>query len=222
MSVITISRQYGSGGTTIAAQLCEALNYRYLDKVLMTQVAAEVGISGHELARLTEEQLRFKNFLERLFLPGRHSLVRAELRPKDAQQVEALNTMLDDTRCANLVREALLAAYDQGDVVIVGRGGQAVLQKLPAAFHVRIEAPMPDRILRIQGQEKVDAETALEMAQRHDRLSAQYLKRLYNVQWDDVTLYHIVVNTGKWELEVATRMILGAYREWQAASAQPS
>lgn len=222
MSVITISRQYGSGGTTIAGRLCEALNYRYLDKVLITQVAAEVGVSGHELARLTEEQLRFKNFLERLFLPGRHGIVRAELRPADSEKAETLSTMLDDTRCANLVRQALLAAYEQGNVVIVGRGGQAVLGKLPNAFHVRIEAPMPDRILRIQGQEKVDAETALEMAQRHDRLSDQYLKRLYNVQWDDVTLYHMVVNTGKWDLEVATRMILGAYREWQAATTQAS
>ena len=53
MAVVTVSRQFGSGGTQIAGRVCELLGYRYLDKVLMTQVAVESGLSGKELVDFT-------------------------------------------------------------------------------------------------------------------------------------------------------------------------
>ena len=55
MAVVTVSRQFGSGGTRIAARVCELLAYRYLDKVLMTQVAAEAGLSGKELVDFSQD-----------------------------------------------------------------------------------------------------------------------------------------------------------------------
>ena len=64
MAVITISRQFGSGGRQVAARVCELLGYSYLDKLLMTQVAAEVGLSGKELADYSEERRTVRNLLE--------------------------------------------------------------------------------------------------------------------------------------------------------------
>jgi len=211
MAVITISRQFGSGGGEVAARVCELLGYRYLDKLLMTQVASEVGLSGKELAGLSEQHRTLSKYLERLLLPGPHDVARVSVRDREAGGAEMLTVKhLDVWRSASLVQTAIHTAYQRGNVVILGRGGQAVLQKMPGVLHVRIEAPMGDRILRIQGREKLDAERARQLALENDQASSQYLKRLFNIRWDDPNLYHLLVNTGKWELEAAAQIIVQA------------
>jgi cytidylate kinase len=217
MAVITISRQYGSGGREIATRICELLGYRYLDKLLMTQVAAEVGLSGQELADFSEEYPKVRNFLERLLRPGPHGVVRVSVRSRDLTGAETLSVkQLDESRCASLVRSAIQTAYKQGDVVIVGRGGQAILQEVPDVLHVRIEAPMGTRILRIQIRERMGAEEARRLAIQQDQAAAQYLQRLFAIRWDNPTLYHILINTGKWELERAAQIIFNALSQLQA------
>lgn len=75
---------------------------------------------------------------------------------------------------------------------------------------------MGTRILRIQKREAVDAEAARRLAIQRDQAAAQYLKRLFGIQWDEPTLYHILINTGKWELEAAAQIILNAARQLPA------
>jgi len=211
MAVVTISRQFGSGSTEIAHRVCELLGYRYLDKLLMGQVAAEVGLSGKELVDFSEEHLKVRNFLERLLLPGPHTVARFSVRSQDAAGARTASVVqLDDARSTTLVRGAIHKAYQQGNVVIVGRGGQATLQDMPGVLHVRIEAPMAARVLRIQGREGIVAEEARAMALRRDKAAEQYLKKLFTIRWDDSNLYHLIINTGKWELEAAAQMIVNA------------
>jgi cytidylate kinase len=211
MAVITISRQFGSGGQRVAARVCELLGYSYLDKLLVTQIAAEVGLSGKELADYSEEHRTISNFLDRLFRPGPHDFVRVAVRSQDVSGAETITTKcLNQTRCANLIRSAILRAYQRGNVVIVGRGGQATLQKMPGVLHVRLEAAMGNRILRIQKSEGLDAERARQRALQEDQTSAEYLRRLFGIRWDDSTLYHLLINTDKWDLETVAQMIVDA------------
>jgi cytidylate kinase len=208
MAVVTISRQYGSGGTEIAARVCEMLGYRYLDKVLITEVAAEAGLSGKELVEFSEQRSEVRNFLDRLLRPGPHGVVRVGTKSRDESGSETISAeQLDEARCAKLVRSAIHAAYKQDDVVIVGRGGQATLKNMPGVLHVRVVAPMGNRILRIQGQEKVNAEKARCLAIDHDQATARYLNQLFGVRGDEPELYHLVLNTGKWSPEIAAHII---------------
>jgi cytidylate kinase len=211
MAVITISRQYGSGARQVADRVCELLGYRYLDKLLMTQVAAEVGLWGKEVADCSEEHLQVSNFLARLFQPGPHDFVRVSVRTRDGGGSETLSVKhLDEARCASLVRSAIHNAYERGNVVIVGRGGQATLQQMPGVLHVRLEAPIATRILRIQKEHGINAEEARRLIIQQDDSSAQYLKRLFGIRWDDPTLYHILINTGKWDSETVAQLIVNA------------
>jgi cytidylate kinase len=220
MSIITLSRQFGSGGSEVAHRVCELLGYQYLDKLLMTQVAAEAGLSGQELAEYSEEHSKISTFLSRLFMPGPHDFVRVSVRARGSSGTETLTVKhLDEARSANLVRQAIMAAYEHGDVVIVGRGGQATLQKMEGVLHVRIEAPMQNRILRIQKQEGLTSEEARRLITQEDEASAQYLKRLFGIRWDDSTLYHLVINTGKWDLEKAAQLIVDAVGYLKSQSA---
>jgi cytidylate kinase len=218
MAVITISKQFGTGGREIAARLCELLGYSYLDKLLMTQVAAEVGLSGSDLADYSEGRRTMRDFLDRLFRPGPHDFVRVSVRSQDVSGAQTITVKsLDQTRAANLIRNAILTAYEHGNVVIVGRGGQATLQQLPGVLHVRLEAAMGSRILRIQKSEGIDAETARQRALQEDQASAEYLKRLFHIRWDDATLYHLLINTGKWDLETVAQIIIDAATRLPAA-----
>jgi cytidylate kinase len=208
MAVVTISRQYGSGGTEIALRVSELLGYGYLDKLIMTQVAEEVGLSPSEMADFSEEYTKVNNFLLRIITPGPHTFVKFSVRRRDTSGEETSSTVqLNDARCAALVRSAVHKAYQQGNVVIVGRGAQATLQDLPAVLHVRVEAPLKARILRIQQREGLGVKESENLARRQDRIAAQYLRHLFGIRWDDSSLYHIVINTAKWENEAAAQLI---------------
>lgn len=218
MAVITISRQVGSGGREIAARVCELLGYEYFDKDLMARVAAEVGLSESEVVDYSEEHYRVKSFLERLF-PSPRVVARISTRTRDATGAVTLTVeQLDEAQCVELVRSAILAAYRRGNVVIVGRGGQAILQNRPGVLHVRIEAPMEVRLRQIQKREGLSAEEAQRLIVQRDQSSAKYLSQFFGIRWDDPLLYHLVINTGKWGPETAAQLIVTAASHLQAGS----
>jgi cytidylate kinase len=66
MAVITISRQFGSGGDEIAAKVCYMLEYLYFDKQLMLQVAADMGLSEYEVVDFSEDTYKMRGFVDRV------------------------------------------------------------------------------------------------------------------------------------------------------------
>jgi cytidylate kinase len=212
MAVITISRQYGSGGDEIAARVREMLGYRLFDKRMMAQVASEMGLSEREIVDFSEEDYKVRGFLERLF-GRRSSRVVAEVGTwtRDTAGVSSVAVeQLDEEWCITMVKSTIRGAYKHENIVIVGRGGQAVLQDMPDVLHVRVESPASVRAQRIQEQESVTPRTAEEMVSERDKGAAAYLKRFHDVEWDDPTLYHLVINTGKWDTEAAAHLIVNA------------
>lgn len=213
MAVITISRQFGSGGREIAAQVCDLLGYRYLDKHLIIKTALEAGLSQIELLEFREESPRARNFIERLLTPGPPAAAEIAMRMPFGHEDHMLTLeMLDSEKCRALVRSVIHAEYKTGNAVIVGRGGQAVLQGLPGALHVLVQASMPTRILRIQRLENAGMEQAYHSALDHDRTTARYLDRVFGVRWDDPLLYHLELNASKLSTEQAAQIVAHAAR----------
>jgi cytidylate kinase len=211
MAVITISRQYGSGGREIATRVCDLLGYRYLDKQLIIKTALEAGLSTHEMIEFREESPDARNFIERLLMPGPPAAAEITMRmPADGGEEGLTLEMLDSEKCRALVRTVIHAEYKDGNAVIVGRGGQAVLQGLPGTLHVLVQASMPARILRIQQLEGAGMEQAYHSALDHDRITTRYLDRVFGVRWDDPMLYHMELNTSKVAIEQAARIIAHA------------
>jgi cytidylate kinase len=207
MAVITISRQYGSGGDEIAEQLCKRLGYRYFDKGLIARSANEIGLTETEIVDFSEDKYQVRSFLDRLL--GRSRVV-AQARhwkeePGGTRTLEV--EKLDEAWCIKLIRGAIHAAYKQDNIVIMGRGGQAILREMPNAFHVRIEAPLEDRVKRIAQAENMDAEVARAVVNSHDKTTIDYLKRFYQIDWSDAQLYHLEINTGRVNVEAAVDII---------------
>ena len=165
MAVITFSRQFGSGGDAIAARVAELLNYAIFDKTMMAKMAAEVGLSAQEVVDFSETDYRSQGLLDRLL--GRTKNV-GEIRTwtEDIQGVRRPEkARISEDRAIALVRGVIAAAYKRGDVVIVGRGGQAILKDYSGVLHVRVEAPLAHRMEAVMERTDVTA-TQAEMASR--------------------------------------------------------
>jgi cytidylate kinase len=218
MAVITISRQYGCGGDEIATRVCKALGYRTFDKRMMAQVASEMGLSEREIVDFTESNYKVRGFMERLF--GRRSarvVAEAGTWTQDTSGTRAVQVdQLDEEWCVRMVRTTILAAYERGNVVIVGRGGQAILQDKPGVLHVRLQAPLGARIVHVRYQEttglapEFQQRAAQDLISDRDRAAAEYLRRFHDIDWSNPSLYHLVLDTKKWGIEPAVKLIVQA------------
>ena len=217
MAVITFSRQYGSGGNEIAVRVSEQLEYRFFDKELIAQVASEEGILHGEKVDISEDNYKMRGFFDRLFnWPRMVAQVGTRVEDKTGAVAEEIR-ILNEVESINLVRSAIEAVYERGDVVIVGRGGQAILKDKPGVLHVRIEAPLEARVERLHERENYSLGGAQDAAIKRDRAAADYLKRFYDIDWSDPLLYDLVINTGKLNTDAAVQLILEAVKRLPAS-----
>ena len=184
LAVITISRQYGSLGNVVMQAVAERLGYRLAMRELINQAALRAGAPSVALAVIDE-----------LHLLG--------ISP-DPQEYQAY------IRAMGSVIEELA---DGGDVIIAGRGGQAVLRDRPGVLHVKIIAPFEVRAQRLAERHHISLQAARHQARASDRERRAYLKRFYNIDWNDPLLYDLVINTACLNAEAACNLICHAVQE---------
>jgi cytidylate kinase len=168
MASITISRQLGSHSRAIALILKERLGYQLVYRELINQAALQAGAPQMALAVIDE-----------LGLLG---------MVPTAREHQAYRLALS---------KAMLSLADQGQAIIIGRAGQAILRERPDVLHVRVAAPLDLRAARTAEETHTSLECALAQVQASDRARAAYLRRYYHVRWDDQDLYDLVINTGR-------------------------
>ncbi|MDX9952608.1 MAG: cytidylate kinase-like family protein [Anaerolineae bacterium] len=204
MAVITVSRQSGSDGDAVTRLLCERLGYRYFDKKLMAELAQEMGIDPREIVDVSADKHQAKGILERIFgnfqtpfgdpsswtLAARHDA-------HEALSVERVRSMIE-------------AAYEQGDVVIIGRGGQIALAGKPDVLHVRIVAPFETRVRRWQARAVLSEEDAQQRTRERDQAHIDFVQRFYGADIADPALYDLVISTEKITPEGAVELIVKA------------
>jgi cytidylate kinase len=116
----------------------------------------------------------------------------------------------DEAKRIALIEAVIRVAYQHGNIVILGRGGQAILKDKPDVLHVRIVAPLDARAQRLHEQENFSLGGAQDIVIKRDQASAEYLKRFYDLDWADPVLYDLVIDTTKLGLEGATQLIIAA------------
>lgn len=197
--IITISRQYGAGGSDVARRVAEALDWRVVDNELIDRVASRAGLPAEEVARREE---RAPGFVERLTRALARSSPESFPAPADKvpEPEEATLVRITESVVAEIAAE--------GRVVLVGRSGPAVLRAEHAALHVRLVAPEEFRLHRIIAEGRSVAGDAERVMRDSDANRARYLKQYYGLDWSDPTNYHMVLNTGKLGLDGAAELIV--------------
>lgn len=184
MAVVTISRQLGSLGFEIGNLVADCLGYHVVWRELINEAALRSGTPDVALAVIDE-----------LGLLG--------MAP----------TPKNSTAYLQAVRTIVLELAGKGNVVLVGRAGQRILADYPGTVHVRLIAPLDLRIQRIAREQKISVDAARAQIEASDRSRRLYLKRYYQADWEDASLYDLLINTGRISSREACDLICLAARQ---------
>ncbi len=191
--IITISREFGSGGRSIGKTVAEKLNIPYYDKELIKQVAEETGLSLQYIENAGE------------YAPGKSFL---SFLPSLSRQPGSMESMSAADFLWCMQRKVILDLAEKGSCVIVGRCADYILKDNPDTFHVFIHASTPfkaERIVRLYGESERKPEERL--ADKDRRRSVHY-KHFTGREWGKCQNYHLSLDSEKIGVDKCVSLII--------------
>lgn len=196
--IITIEREYGSGGGVIAEKVADRLGWKLWDQLLTQEIARRLDCD----CGAVEEHEERKD-------PAYYRLLKSFMRGSFEGSLNAPRLKMVDTECVReTVQKILPEIAKAGNCVIVGRGSAYYLCSRTDAFHVFIYAPFQERVRRLRSIGKSEQE-AVELAETVDRERADFIKKYFHVDWPGRHCFHLMVNSGVGD-DVAAEIILDA------------
>jgi cytidylate kinase len=181
--VITISREYGSGGAAIGQELANRLGWKLLDRELILELARRAHLQPSEVSQMDEHASPFIERLLKAFWLG-YAYTWSGPAPD----------VVDSDHLAELSAIVIREAAKLGQCVIVGRGAQCVLQEREDAFHVFVYGSRQEKLKRIQTRYTTPAEREAALDE-FDRTRAAYIRRYYKCDWVNRVLYDLMINS---------------------------
>jgi cytidylate kinase len=202
---ITISRQFGAGGSEVARRVAAALGWRVVDNELVEQVAARAGLPPE---RVAEREERVSTFVERL------ARTLAAASPEVFPPADTAGAALEmpEAELVKITETVVAEIAAQGRVVLVGRAAPAVLSREADALHVKLVAPRAFRIHVATTRLGCTPEKAAAVLDETDKMRARYNREYYRRDWNDPLNYHLTINTGVLGFDGATEVVVGRAR----------
>jgi cytidylate kinase len=179
MAILTISREFGSGGTEIGRIVAETKGYDYVDK-------------GRILSEISSRGERWEKWA-------------ADFDERGPTTWEKFDWSFRGFTA--LMQSALLNYAVKGNVVIMGRGANILLKDIAHVLSIRIIAPLEERVERIVLREAVTHPTAKWMVKKIDHERSSFLYSMYGRHEEIPGAYHLVINTGSRSLETVAMMV---------------
>ena len=206
MPIVTISREYGAGGSSVARLVAAGMGAEVVDKYLVDEVAKRLAMTPGEVESESE---RPRTLLDRI------ARSMASLEPAlGAGWMPPFPDPLYDPRkeIVALTEKVIHEAAATGNVVVVGRGAGFVLRDDSRALRVFLAAPADVRAKVVMARDGVAEKRARQRMHETDSNRAAYIRQLCGRDWRDPCCYDLMVNTGRIGHEAAARMILDAVR----------
>ncbi len=166
MSIVTISREMGSGGYEIAAATAKALGFAYASREILLEAARAYEVPEEKIIDVADRRLSlWERFDE------------------------------EKRRYLTFIEAAYYNFVQRGNVVTAGRGGPFFLRGVSHVLKVRIMAPVDVRVRRVMQREKLDQRAAAQRVRDYDREMAGRLDYLFGVDWTHPQHYDLVLNT---------------------------
>jgi cytidylate kinase len=191
---VTISRQAGCGALAVAEKLALYLQehparhpvpWKVFDRNLMDKV-----LEDHDLpARLAQ------------FLPEDRVSFLEDIMADLLQTYPPSQTVIRQTA------ETILKLASLGNVILIGRGGNIITARLPNMFHVRLVAPLEERVEYSHKSYGMTKTEARKFCLREDAGRERYLKKYFHADINDPLLYHLIINTGLVNYDDAAKLI---------------
>jgi cytidylate kinase len=196
IKIVTIEREYGSGGGEIAQTLSTQLGWKLWDQ-LLTEEIARLANCPKAVVQVREERtdpLYYRLF--KSFLRGSY---------EGSLNAHKLN-VVDSESILKITERVVQHAAKTGNSVIVGRGSQHFLRSRPDTLRVFLYAPREDKVRRLLARGKSQNE-AQQLVDTVDRERADFIQKYFHVEWPDRAIYHTMINTSIGDQAVA-QMIL--------------
>jgi len=184
MAILTISREFGSGGREIGRAVVQEMGYEYLNRYKFFQEVSACGKKWEKWGKGFDE----------------HSPSVWEKYDWSFRGFGAL------------ARSILLEYAARDNVVLMERGGNFLLKDVPHVFRIRVIAPIQSRIDRVMIRESVDYDTARWLVERTDHERSQFIKALFGKDWDDPEEFDTTFNTGMRSIEEIGHAVCEALR----------
>ena len=193
-NIITISRQFGAGGSTIGQAVAERLGYYYCDKDMIVRTAIESGnLSPEEIRYYDEKVPKEFGFGQSLF--------------------DFYNKPLDE-RLFNAQREAIRKVAEKGNCVIVGRNANIILKEYDKSLHVFISASERFRLKRMMGKmPDVPEAKVLERLHSVDKARKKYCKYYTHTEFGSAEFYDLSVKSSSLGIDKCVDIICSAAQD---------
>src|SRR6202790_1211937 len=184
MKIVTVEREYGSGGGEIAKLLATQLGWKLWDQ-LLTEEIARLGNCPKAVVEVREERtdpLYYRLF--KSFLRGSY---------EGSLNAHKLN-LVDSESILKITEQVVQHAAKKGNCVIVGRGSQHFLRNRSDTLRVFLYAPRENKVRRLLARGKSEKE-AEQLVDTVDHERADFIQRYFRVEWPDRAVYHSMINT---------------------------
>lgn len=195
--VITISREYGSGGHLIGQRIAQDLGIKFYDKDLIKLVAQESGFSEDFISE--KEQHMPSSLLYQMIMQDYEVPIEKSLSPNDAlfvAQSRVIRRLASECPC-----------------VIVGRCADYILRDVPNCIHVFLHADMPYKVEHAVSEYGISRENATDEINRINKARETHYYHFTGRRWGDIRNYHLTCDTGMMEDEQVCNMIESLYEK---------
>lgn len=197
MAVITLSRQFGAGGRTLAVKVAEKLGYQFLDSIIIEEISRKAKVTPSSVKAIEKSGGSFVSN----FITG--TLSRSYMERLTGDKIGYLDEQVYIDKLAEVINE-----FAQKDnFVILGRGSQYILKDFKNAYHILCVASEKDRIRFIQKTYDVSDKKALKAITNGNKCRAKLYSRLNETNYNSSQLYHMVLNMSKVTIEQAVNQI---------------
>lgn len=196
--VITIARQYGSGGHEIGETVASRLDVPFYDKALIALAAKKSGFNEDVFADVDE---RATSSLLYSMVMGTYGF---------GGRIAGMNEMPINDRLFMIQSEIIKKAAAEGSCVIIGRCADYILREHSNVLRIFIHADKGERLNRIVKKEMCEEKKAPDFISKMDKQRANYYNFYSNNRWDDLQNYDLTINSGRYTVEEAAEIIVAA------------
>ncbi len=199
MAVVTISRQFGAGAWTLGERLSKKLDYRYVHEDMIKEVAAKANVSSDRIRSLEQRgATRLTKFLDKIVT---------------ASYIERLISdkygFVDEKTYVDVVRGIIQELYEEGNVVIIGRGSQYILRGFPNAWHLLLVSDPQTRQRFVMNKYNLSEAEAEKAIRKRDQIRSRFLSFFSDTaSHNDPLHYDLVLNMSRLNMDKAEQLVL--------------
>ncbi|MCF8052952.1 MAG: cytidylate kinase-like family protein [Desulfobacterales bacterium] len=198
MAVITISRQFGAGGRTLGRMIADKLKYTFADNEVIEMIAEAANVSPMWVESVEKEAgTRLSRAINRLVA---RNLVDRVLKNERGY--------IDEKIYLDYLVVIISQIGEEGDVVILGRGSQYILNDHPDAYHILLIDEYENRVRFIMKHYDLPRNKAESVVRAEDHRRLSLYRRIGKEDYDSPGLYHLVLNMSRIDLDTALRIVL--------------